>query len=245
MDNNILTINNLFKSFDNTEVLRDINVSFEKGSVTSIIGPSGSGKSTLLRCINQLEIVTSGEIYFRDILITDIKTNLNNVRSQIGMVFQSFNLFDNLTVLNNCTIGPIKVLKVDKSDAEVSASNYLQKVGMLDFKDRKVSTLSGGQKQRVAIARTLSMHPDIILFDEPTSALDPEMVGEVLTVMKNIISKDIAFVVVTHEMEFAKDVSDHVIFMDEGKIIEVGTPKEIFINPTNERLQKFINRRPY
>jgi putative lysine transport system ATP-binding protein len=243
MDNNILTINSLYKSFDETKVLNDINISFKKGSVTSIIGPSGSGKSTLLRCINQLEAVTSGEIHFHDTMITDPKTNLNEIRSSIGMVFQSFNLFDNLTVLDNCTIGPIKVLKASPNEAKITASNYLEKVGMLEFKDRKVSTLSGGQKQRVAIARTLTMSPEIILFDEPTSALDPEMVYDVLDVIKHIITPDIMFIVVTHEMEFAKDVSDRIIFMDHGRIVETGSPNEIFNNPSNERLQKFINRR--
>ncbi len=242
MDNKILVIEDLYKSFDGTVVLRDIDISFDKGTVTSIIGPSGSGKSTLLRCINQLETVTSGEIYFHDRLITDAKTNLNSIRSRIGMVFQSFNLFDNLTVIENCIIGQTKVLKIDRTEAVKTASSYLEKVGMIEFKDRKVSTLSGGQKQRVAIARTLSMHPEVILFDEPTSALDPEMVNEVLQVIKSIISSEIAFIVVTHEMEFAKDVSDRVIFMDKGAIEEIGAPQKIFTNPTNERLKQFINK---
>jgi putative lysine transport system ATP-binding protein len=241
MDNKILVIKNLYKSFDHTEVLKDINVSFEKGSVTSIIGPSGSGKSTLLRCLNQLETVTSGEIYFHGKSIVDADCNLSSVRSKIGMVFQSFNLFNNLTVLENCIIGPTKVLKINKEDAISTALHYLDKVGMIEFKDRKISTLSGGQKQRVAIARTLSMHPEVILFDEPTSALDPEMVFEVLKVMKTIMTENIAFIVVTHEMEFAKDVSDRIIFMDQGQIEAIETPSSISTS-TNTRLRQFLTR---
>lgn len=240
---NIIRIQNLHKSFDETEVLRDINISFSKGSVTTIIGPSGSGKSTLLRCINQLETVTSGDIFFHEENITSNNTNLNKVRSSIGMVFQSFNLFDNLSVEENCTLGPIKVLKKNKDEAISNAQSFLNKVGMLEFKDRKVSTLSGGQKQRVAIARTLAMDPEIILFDEPTSSLDPEMVYEVLEVMKNVMTNDIAFIVVTHEMEFAKDVSDIIVFMDQGMIIETGSPDDIFNNPKNERMKRFIQKK--
>lgn len=238
---NIISVQHVYKSFDHTEVLKDINISFEKGSVTSIIGPSGSGKSTLLRCLNQLETVTSGEILFHGESITNSGVDISKVRSKIGMVFQSFNLFSNLTVLENCTIGPIKVLGIDKEEANITALAYLEKVGMLEFQNRNINTLSGGQKQRVAIARTLSMHPEVILFDEPTSALDPEMVFEVLKVMKNIITKDIAFIVVTHEMEFAKDVSDRIIFMDQGRIETIVAPSDLY-QSDNPRLNQFINR---
>mgnify|MGYP002639346011 CR=1 FL=1 len=237
----IINIENLYKAFDGVEVLKDVNLSFESGTVTTIIGPSGSGKSTLLRCLNQLENVTSGTILFNGEDITSSKVNLNNIRSKIGMVFQSFNLFNNLTVLENCTIGQIKVLDRTKENANNVATDFLQKVGMYDYKDRKVTTLSGGQKQRVAIARTLSMNPEIILFDEPTSSLDPEMVNDVLEVMKNIISKDYTFIVVTHEMEFAKDVSDRIIFMEEGQIVNDGIPSEIWNSTSSDRLKKFLN----
>lgn len=239
---NILLMQNVHKSFDQTEVLKNINVSFEKGTVTTIIGPSGSGKSTLLRCINQLETITSGDILFHGNSITGNDVNLNTVRSKIGMVFQSFNLFDNLSVIDNCTIGPIKVLKRDKEEAITYALDLLDKVGMIDFKNRKVSTLSGGQKQRVAIARTLAMDPEIILFDEPTSSLDPEMVYEVLEVMKSIINSSMSFIVVTHEMDFARDVSDRIIFMDNGEIVVDDTPEVVF-NTENVRLAKFIQKK--
>ena len=237
----IIRVSNLHKSFDDIEVLTDINLTIESGSVTTIIGPSGSGKSTLLRCLNQLENVTSGSILYNDEDITSNQTNLNELRSKIGMVFQSFNLFSNLTVLDNCIIGQEKVLHRSKHESIDNALNFLKQVGMYDFKDRKVTTLSGGQKQRVAIARTLSMNPDIILFYEPTSSLDPEMVNDVLEVMKNIISKDYTFVVVTHEMEFARDVSDRVIFMERGRIVNDGTPSEIWNINSNERLKRFLN----
>ena len=237
----IIQVKNLYKVYDGVEVLKDINVSFESGSVTTIIGPSGSGKSTLLRCLNQLENVTSGQVLFNEEDITTNHSNLNKVRSQIGMVFQSFNLFNNLTVLENCTIGQIKVLHRSNEQAVNVSLDFLKQVGMFDFKDRNVTTLSGGQKQRVAIARTLSMNPKIILFDEPTSSLDPEMVNDVLDVMKNIITKDFTFIVVTHEMEFAKDVSDRVIFMEEGRIVNDGTPMQIWNNKSSDRLKKFLN----
>lgn len=240
MNNKILVIENLYKNFGETEVLKDIDLSFDKGSVTTIIGPSGSGKSTLLRCINQLETVTSGEIYFHDSLITDIKTDLNIVRSKIGMVFQSFNLFLNMSVLDNCTIGPIKVLKENRETVNKRALYYLDQVGMLEFKDRNVNTLSGGQKQRVAIARTLCMNPEVILFDEPTSALDPEMVNEVLNVIKRIVNDEMAFIIVTHEMEFAKNVSDEIIFMDNGMVVNRDTPLNLFAS-NNARLRQFLN----
>ena len=237
----IIQVKNLYKVYDGVEVLKDINVSFESGSVTTIIGPSGSGKSTLLRCLNQLENVTSGQVLFNEEDITTNHSNLNKIRSQIGMVFQSFNLFNNLTVLENCTIGQIKVLHRSNEQAVNVSLDFLKQVGMFDFKDRNVTTLSGGQKQRVAIARTLSMNPKIILFDEPTSSLDPEMVNDVLDVMKNIITKDFTFIVVTHEMEFAKDVSDRVIFMEEGRIVNDGTPMQIWNNKSSDRLKKFLN----
>ena len=237
----IIKIENLNKDFHDVKVLKNINLSFEAGTVTTIIGPSGSGKSTLLRCLNQLENVTSGIIEYNGENITNNSTNLNKVRSKIGMVFQSFNLFNNLTVLENCTIGQIKVLKRSKAEAIEFALNTLKQVGMVELKDRKVTTLSGGQKQRVAIARTLSMNPEIILFDEPTSSLDPEMVKDVLDVMKKIISEDYTFIVVTHEMEFAKDVSDRVIFMENGIIIEDGTPQDIWNKNSSDRLKKFLN----
>jgi len=237
----IIKVNNLYKAFDGVEVLKDINISFESGSVTTIIGPSGSGKSTLLRCLNQLENVTSGRILFHGDDITSNNVNLNNVRSKIGMVFQSFNLFNNLTVLQNCTIGQEKVLHRSKEESINVAYDFLKQVGMFDFRDRKVTTLSGGQKQRVAIARTLSMNPEVILFDEPTSSLDPEMVNDVLEVMKNIISNNYTFIVVTHEMEFAKDVSDRVIFMEDGHILNDGIPSDIWNVKSSERLKKFLN----
>lgn len=241
--NPIIEIKNVSKSFAETAILKNINISFQKGTVTTIIGPSGSGKSTLLRLINQLETVTTGQILFHNQDITLPSTNLNKIRSKIGMVFQSFNLFENLTVLENCTIGPLKVLHKSKEEAKIISEAFLEKVGMLPFKDRLVTTLSGGQKQRVAIARTLAMEPEIILFDEPTSSLDPEMVFEVLEVMKEIMTKDLSFIVVTHEMDFAFDVSDRIIFIDNGEIVEDNTPQNVF-NSTNERLAKFIKKRP-
>lgn len=236
----IIKVQNLVKNYDDTEVLDHINISFEKGKVYTIIGPSGSGKSTLLRCINQLETVTSGDIIFHGNSIIGSDTNLNSVRSKIGMVFQSFNLFENLNVVENCTLGPIHVLKRDKMLANNTALENLAHVGMGAFQDRNVSTLSGGQKQRVAIARTLSMNPEIILFDEPTSSLDPEMVKDVHEVISNVIDHNMCFIIVTHEMDFAKQVSDHIIFMDDGRIIEEGTPDEIFNNPKSDRLKQFI-----
>lgn len=240
---NIIEIKNLYKQFDDTVILKNINLTFQKGTVTTIIGPSGSGKSTLLRCINQLEEATSGSILFHKENITLPSVDLNQVRSKIGMVFQSFNLFENLTVLENCTIGPIRVLHQTKEVAIQKAEAFLEKVGMLPYKDRLVTSLSGGQKQRVAIARTLAMEPEIILFDEPTSSLDPEMVTEVLEVMKEIMTDALSFIVVTHEMDFAYDVSDRIIFIDNGEIVEDDTPEHIFAS-NNERLSRFIKKRP-
>lgn len=237
----VVRIENLNKEFDGVKVLKDINISFEQGSVTTIIGPSGSGKSTLLRCINQLESATSGSIFFEGQDLTSNEVNLNKMRSKIGMVFQSFNLFNNMTVLENCVIGQVKVLSQDKEEAINTAKIYLEKVGMIDYQNRKVTTLSGGQKQRVAIARTLAMKPSIILLDEPTSSLDPEMVKEVLEVLKKVVSKDFTFIVVTHEMDFAKEVSNRIIFMENGEIIEDGTPLQIWSLDSNERLKRFLS----
>ena len=222
----MIKVENLEKYFDDLHVLKNINYNFKKGKTTVIIGSSGSGKSTLLRCINMLEKPSSGNIYIENKLI-DYSKDINVIRQKIGMVFQSFNLFSNLTVLENCIIGQEKVLNRSKHESIDTALDFLKQVGMFDFRDRKVTTLSGGQKQRVAIARTLSMNPDIILFDEPTSSLDPEMVNDVLEVMKNIISKDITFIVVTHEIVFSKEVSDRVLFMDAGMIFADGSPNDI------------------
>ena len=238
----IISIIHLAKSFGDKEVLKDINLDIYPGEVVSIIGSSGSGKSTLLRCINKLEDANSGQIIFEDIDILDKKTDINKLRENIGMVFQSFNLFNNKNVLDNCTLALRKIKKMSRAEAEEIAITELNKVGITsEYYGKKVTTLSGGQKQRVAIARALCMKPDIMLFDEPTSALDPEMVGEVLQVMKNLASEGMTMVVVTHEMKFARDVSNKIVFMDEGVLAECGTPKEIFDNPQNEHLKRFIN----
>ena len=239
---NIVEIKNLTKSFGDNHVLKGINLEVKPGEVICIIGTSGSGKSTLLRCCNLLEYPNSGEIYFFNQNIVDRKTNLNKLRTKIGMVFQSFNLFNNKNVLDNCTLGPIKILKKNRKEAEKEALEILDSVGMKDFAEANVNTLSGGQKQRVAIARTLCMKPEVILFDEPTSALDPEMVGEVLEVMKRLAKEGMTMLVVTHEMGFAKEVASRVIFMDQGVICEEGTPKELFNNPQNPRTKEFLKR---
>ena len=237
----IISIVHLAKSFGDKEVLKDINIDIFPGEVVSIIGSSGSGKSTLLRCINKLEEASSGKILFEGIDILDEKTDINKLRENIGMVFQSFNLFNNKNVLDNCTLALRKIKKMSKEESENIAKEELSKVGITsEYYGKKVTTLSGGQKQRVAIARALCMNPDIMLFDEPTSALDPEMVGEVLQVMKNLAKEGMTMVVVTHEMKFAKEVSNRVVFMHEGVIAVDGTPKEIFEESTNERLRKFI-----
>ena len=237
----IISIVHLAKSFGDKEVLKDINIEIYPGEVVSIIGSSGSGKSTLLSCINKLEEASSGKILFEGIDILDEKTDINKLRENIGMVFQSFNLFNNKNVLDNCTLALRKIKKMSKEEAENIAKEELSKVGITsEYYGKKVTTLSGGQKQRVAIARALCMNPDIMLFDEPTSALDPEMVGEVLQVMKNLAKEGMTMVVVTHEMKFAKEVSNRVVFMHEGVIAVDGTPKEIFEESTNERLKKFI-----
>lgn len=240
---NILSINHLAKSFsNNTIVLKDISFDVKKGECITIIGSSGSGKSTLLRCINLLESPDSGSILLNGVNILDKNINQNKVRSKLAMVFQSFNLFNNMNVLDNCVIGQVKVLKRNKKEAIEIATKNLEKVGLSDRINFKIQNLSGGQKQRVAIARALSMNPDIILFDEPTSALDPEMVNEVLKVIKELASQHITMVIVTHEMRFAKEVSDRIIFMDKGIIAQIGTPKYIFDECDDERLKAFINR---
>lgn len=239
---NIVEIKNLTKSFGDNHVLKGINLEVKPGEVICIIGTSGSGKSTLLRCCNLIEYPNSGEIYFFNQNIVDRKTNLNKLRTKIGMVFQSFNLFNNKNVLDNCTLGPIKILKKNRKEAEKEALEILDSVGMKDFAEANVNTLSGGQKQRVAIARTLCMKPEVILFDEPTSALDPEMVGEVLEVMKRLAKEGMTMMVVTHEMGFAKEVASRVIFMDQGVICEEGTPEEIFNDPQNPRTKEFLKR---
>ena len=239
---NIIEVRHLSKSFGSNEVLRDINFSVKKGEVVSIIGSSGSGKSPMLRCINLLEKPTGGEILYRGENILDPNHDIYSYRTKLGMVFQQFNLFNNHNVLSNCTVGQIKVLGRSKEEAEEIAMGYLKKVGMDRYINALPKQLSGGQKQRVAIARALSMEPDVMLFDEPTSALDPEMVGEVLEVMRDLADSGLTMLVVTHEMEFARDVSDRVIFMDKGVIAEEGTPEEIFNNPKEERTKAFLSR---
>ena len=238
----ILEINHLVKTFGDNEVLKDIDFATYEGDVICIIGSSGSGKSTLLRCVNMLEIPTSGEILHKGNNINDNSTKLNAYRSKVGMVFQSFNLFSNMTILENCMIGVTSVLKKDKKYAKEVAIKYLKKVGMAAYINAKPHQISGGQKQRVAIARALAMEPEMILFDEPTSALDPEMVGEVLNVMKTLAREGMTMIIVTHEMSFAKDVSSRVVFMDSGVIAEDGPPEQIFMNPNNERTKEFLSR---
>lgn len=242
MDDMILEIRHLSKSFGSHEVLRDIDFTVKKGDVTSIIGASGSGKSTLLRCINLLETPTSGEILYRGQNVTGPKVNAPQYRSHVGMVFQSFNLFNNMTVLENCMVGQIKVLKKDKETARKRAMEYLEKVGMAPYIQAKPRQISGGQKQRVAIARALAMEPEVLLFDEPTSALDPEMVGEVLEVMKELADEGMTMVVVTHEMGFAREVGTRVLFMDGGHILEQNEPHAFFANPKEERTKEFLSK---
>ena len=242
MSENILEIRHLGKSFGTHEVLRDIDFNVKKGDVISIIGASGSGKSTLLRCINLLEEADSGSIIFEGQDLMDLSVDLNRLRQKIGMVFQSFNLFNNKNVLDNCTLAPMTVKKVSRADAEAEAVKNLTVVGLADFIHADSRKLSGGQKQRVAIARALCMQPDIMLFDEPTSALDPEIVGEVLDVMKKLAADGMTMVVVTHEMAFAKEVSDTVVFMDNGVILEQGSPAEVFGNPKQARTREFLSR---
>jgi putative lysine transport system ATP-binding protein len=238
----VIDIQHLSKSFGNHEVLKDINFSVKKGEVVCIIGSSGSGKSTLLRCVNLLERPSGGAIIYNDENILDNKHDINAYRTKLGMVFQQFNLFNNHNVLNNCVVGQVKVLKRSKAEAETIAKKYLKVVGMEQYVNAKPKQLSGGQKQRVAIARALSMEPDVMLFDEPTSALDPEMVEEVLKVMKKLAETGLTMLIVTHEMGFAKEVSDRVVFMDKGVIAEEGTPEQIFNNPAGERTRSFLKR---
>ena len=242
MSQEVVTIKHLNKVFGTHEVLKDISFSVQSGEVVTIIGSSGSGKSTLLRCVNILEKPTSGEILYNGKNILDDDTNIYEYRTHLGMVFQQFNLFNNLNVLENCTVGPIKVLKKSKEEAEKIAKGFLEKVGMSAYLNARPRQLSGGQKQRVAIARALSMQPAVLLFDEPTSALDPEMVNEVLETMKSLAHTGLTMIIVTHEMEFARDVSDRVIFMDKGVIAEEGTAEQIFTNPQKERTKEFLMR---
>ena len=242
MGDMILQVNHLSKSFGTHEVLRDIDFTVSKGDVTSIIGASGSGKSTLLRCINLLENPTSGEILYHGENVVRRGFNAAAYRSRVGMVFQSFNLFNNMTVLENCIVGQVKVLKKSREEAKQHALYYLEKVGMAPYINAKPRQISGGQKQRVAIARALAMDPEVLLFDEPTSALDPEMVGEVLTVMQSLAQEGMTMLVVTHEMAFARDVSNRVVYMNEGVICEEGAPEDVFGNPQKQETKNFLSR---
>ena len=242
MGDMILQVNHLSKSFGTHEVLRDIDFTVNKGDVTSIIGASGSGKSTLLRCINLLENPTSGEILYHGENVVRRGFNAAAYRSRVGMVFQSFNLFNNMTVLENCIVGQVKVLKKSREEAKQHALYYLEKVGMAPYINAKPRQISGGQKQRVAIARALAMDPEVLLFDEPTSALDPEMVGEVLTVMQSLAQEGMTMLVVTHEMAFARDVSNRVVYMNEGVICEEGAPEDVFGNPKKQETKNFLSR---
>lgn len=238
----VIDIQHLSKSFGAHEVLKDIDFSVDKGEVVCIIGSSGSGKSTLLRCVNLLEKPSGGQIIYNGENILDDKHDIYAYRTKLGMVFQQFNLFNNYNILSNCVVGQMKVLKRSREEAEKVAMKYLKVVGMDKYINAKPRQLSGGQKQRVAIARALSMEPDVMLFDEPTSALDPEMVGEVLKVMKELAESGLTMLIVTHEMGFAKEVSDRVVFMDKGVIAEEGSPEQIFNNPTQERTREFLKR---
>ena len=238
----MIHVNNLHKSFGKNDVLKGINEHIKKGEVVVVIGPSGSGKSTFLRCLNLLEEPTSGEIVFEGNSITDKKVDINKIREKMGMVFQQFNLFPHKTVLENLTIAPIKVKGISKAEAEKKAFELLERVGLTNKAKAYPSSLSGGQKQRIAIARALAMEPDVMLFDEPTSALDPEMVGEVLSVMKDLAKDGMTMVVVTHEMGFAREVGDRILFMDAGNIVEQGTPEEIFSHPKNSRTIDFLSK---
>ena len=242
MSENILEIRHLGKSFGTHEVLRDIDFTVKKGDVISIIGASGSGKSTLLRCVNLLETPSSGQILYHGTDVAGRGVNAPEYRSHVGMVFQSFNLFNNMSVLKNCMVGQMKVLKRSKEEARQQALKYLEKVGMAPYINAKPRQISGGQKQRVAIAWALAMDPEVLLFDEPTSALDPEMVGEVLNVMQTLAQEGMTMLVVTHEMAFARDVSSHVVYMNQGVICEEGTPEQVFGNPQKQETQDFLSR---
>ena len=236
----MIEIKKLYKSYGDNEVLKGIDQTVSEAEVLCIVGPSGSGKSTMLRCINLLEVPTSGEVYIDGELVTS--QNINEIRTKMGMVFQNFNLFPHMTVLENVTCAPINVKGVSKADAEAKAMELLTRVGLDNKANAYPRSLSGGQQQRVAIARALAMDPEIMLFDEPTSALDPEMVGEVLDVMKDLAKEGLVMIVVTHEMGFAKEVADKVIFMDEGVIVEQGTPEEVLVNPSEERTKNFLSK---
>lgn len=238
----MIHVKDLHKSFGKNEVLKGIDEHIKKGEVVVVIGPSGSGKSTFLRCLNRLEEPTSGEIIFEGINITDKKSDINKIREKMGMVFQQFNLFPHRSVLENLTMSPLKVKKISKGQAVEKAMELLGKVGLTEKAEAYPASLSGGQKQRIAIARALAMEPDVMLFDEPTSALDPEMVGEVLNVMKTLAKEGMTMVVVTHEMGFAKEVGDRILFMDGGVILEQGKPEEIFTNPKNPRTIDFLSK---
>ena len=242
MENSKISVTHLKKNFGKLEVLKGISLEVKEGEVVCLIGPSGSGKSTFLRCLNRLEKITAGEVIVDGHPISDPNVNINKVRENIGMVFQHFNLFPHLTVLDNITLAPTELKSMDKKAAEEKARDLLSRGGLADKADAYPAQLSGGQKQRVAIARSLAMNPDIMLFDEPTSALDPEMVGEVLEVMKQLAAEGMTMVVVTHEMGFAREVADRVIFMDGGYIVEEGTPEEIFSHPKEERTISFLNK---
>lgn len=242
MTDTLIKVDGLHKSFKKNQVLKGIDSEIKKGEVVVIIGPSGSGKSTFLRCLNLLEVPTQGNIYFEGVDITDKNNDIYKMREKMGMVFQNFNLFPNMTVLDNLTLSPLKVKKQDKAEAVAISEQLLEKVGLSDKKDAYPQSLSGGQKQRIAIARALAMQPDVMLFDEPTSALDPEMVGEVLAVMKQLAKDGMTMVIVTHEMGFAKEVGDRVLFMDEGIIMEEGTPEEIFQHAQNPRTIDFLSK---
>ncbi len=241
-DNTVIKVTDLQKSFGSLDVLKGIDTEIKKGEVVVVIGPSGSGKSTFLRCLNRLEEPTGGTIEFNGVDITDKKVNINKHREKMGMVFQQFNLFNNHTILNNITLAPVKLGKMKKDEAEKKALELLKRVGLAEKANAYPSQLSGGQKQRVAIVRALAMNPEVMLFDEPTSALDPEMVGEVLDVMKELALSGMTMVVVTHEMGFAKEVASRVVFMDEGIIMEENSPEEFFANPQNPRLKDFLSK---
>ena len=238
----MINITNLYKNFGDLEVLKNISTEIKKGEIISIIGPSGSGKSTFLRCINKLEEPSSGHIYIDGMDLMDKNIDINKVRERVGMVFQHFNLFPNMTVLDNLTLSPIMVKKESKEEAEKYALSLLEKVGLSDKANSYPTQLSGGQKQRIAIARALAMKPEVILFDEPTSALDPEMIKEVLDVMRDLAKEGMTMLIVTHEMGFARNVGNRILFMDKGEIIEDCSPKEFFENPTNERIKDFLNK---
>jgi len=238
----VINVENLSKNFGDLKVLKNISTTINKGEIISIIGPSGSGKSTFLRCINKLEEPTEGHIYIDGMDLMDKKTDINKIRERVGMVFQHFNLFPNMTVLENLTLSPIMVKKESKEEAEKYASYLLEKVGLSDKASSYPTQLSGGQKQRIAIARALAMKPEVILFDEPTSALDPEMIKEVLDVMRDLAKEGMTMLIVTHEMGFARNVGNRILFMDNGEIIEDCSPKDFFENPTNDRIKDFLNK---